>query len=397
MHALTMLHRIVSVSSPEIHAKRLTSLLTAVKAVVSGSRLTLSDLGRGLPGSVAVKHNIKRIDRLLGNCSLHTEVPKLYEALVRQCMAGISMPLIVVDWSDLTPDRHWQLLRASVAIEGRSMTLYEQVHPQSRATSPRVHEAFLTRLATMLPTGCVPILITDAGFRGAWFRLVNRMGWYWIGRIRNRDMVSPVDDGTWTGCKTLYAQATAKAQSLGQYKYVRNHPVSCRLVLIKRARQGRHKKGRLGKVVRSRHSLKNARAQREPWLLAVCPGLAHLSAEAIVAVYAQRMQIEESFRDLKSERFGLGFSSGRSTQKDRLSVLLLVACLASFALRLIGEVGKAKQLDFQFQSNTRRSRPVLSVITLALQLIQHGMAAFPLRELGAALERLRYDHPALQL
>ncbi|CAG9931990.1 hypothetical protein [Candidatus Nitrotoga arctica] len=63
--------------------KRLASLLAAVEAVVTGSRLTLSDMGRGLIGSVAVKHNIKRIDRLLGNDLLHTEISKLYEALVR--------------------------------------------------------------------------------------------------------------------------------------------------------------------------------------------------------------------------------------------------------------------------------------------------------------------------
>jgi hypothetical protein len=63
----------------------------------------------------------------------------------------------------------------------------------------------------------------------------------------------------------------------------------------------------------------------------------------------------------------------RSKQKNRLGVLLLIACLASFVLRLIGEVGKAKQLEFKFQSNTRRSRPVLSEIYLALKLVQHGM------------------------
>lgn len=131
--------------------------------------------------------------------------------------------------------------------------------------------------------------------------------------------------------------------------------------------------------------------------LAVSPKLDHLSAQAAVAVYAQRMQIEESFRDLKSERFGLGFSANRSTQKDRLAVLLLVACLASFVLRLIGEVGKTRQMEFQFQSNTRRSRPVLSVISLALQLVQHGMAVFPPREFREALKSLRYDHPVLQL
>lgn len=397
MHAITILHRILSTSLSEIHAKRLASLLAAVEVVVSGSRLTLSDMGRGLPGHVAVKHNIKRIDRLLGNNSLHTEIPNLYETIARQSLAGMTMPLIVIDWSDLTPDRQWQLLRASVAIEGRSMTLYEEVHPQSLATSPSVHQVFLEQLATMLPTGCVPILITDAGFRGAWFRLVNHMGWYWIGRIRNRDMVSPANEDVWAGCKALYPLATSKAQSLGEYDYVRRHPVPCRLVLIKRLKQGRHKKGKMGKQLRSKQSLKSARGQREPWLLAVSPALEHLSAQAVVAVYAQRMQIEESFRDLKSDRFGLGFSANRSTQKDRLGVLLLVACLASFVLRLIGEAGKAKQLEFRFQSNTRRTRPVLSVISLALQLVKHGMAAFPPREFGAALERLRYDHPALQL
>ena len=397
MHALTILHRILSTSFPEIHARRLTSLLAAVEAVVSGSHLTLSDLGRGLLSTTTVKHNTKRIDRLLGNRTLHTELPSLYEALVRDCLEGVPMPLIVIDWSDLTPDRRWQLLRASVAIEGRSMTLYEQVHPQSRATSPRVHRAFLTKLATMLPPGCTPILITDAGFRGAWFRLVERMGWYWIGRIRNRDMVSPEIGGEWVGCKTLYPLATSQATSLGQFNYVRNHPMLCRLVLVKHADQKRHKKSRLGKRVHSSRSLKNARAQREPWLLAVSPKLAHLSAQAVVAIYAQRMQIEESFRDLKSVQYGLGFTAGRTTQKDRLGVLLLVACLALFVLRLIGEVGKARQMEFQFQSNTRRSRSVLSVISLALQLVQHGMAAFPPRELKEALVRLRYDHPALQL
>jgi hypothetical protein len=60
------------------------------------------------------------------------------------------------------------------------------------------------------------------------------------------------------------------------------------------------------------------------------------------------------------------------------------------------EVGKTRQLEFKFQSNTRRSCPALSLITLALQLIQHGMAAFPPRQIGATLERLRYDYPALQ-
>lgn len=53
MHAITILHRILSTSFPVIHAKRLASLLAAVEAVVTGSRLTLSDMGRGLTGCSA--------------------------------------------------------------------------------------------------------------------------------------------------------------------------------------------------------------------------------------------------------------------------------------------------------------------------------------------------------
>ena len=83
MHALTILHRILSTSCSEIHAIRLAGLLAPVEAVVSGSRVTLSDMGRGLSGAVSVKHNIKRIDRLLENNLLHTETYRLYEALVR--------------------------------------------------------------------------------------------------------------------------------------------------------------------------------------------------------------------------------------------------------------------------------------------------------------------------
>jgi hypothetical protein len=397
MHAMEMLHRTLNACCPEIHAKRLVSLLAAVDAALLGSKLALSDLGRGLRSRVAIKHNIKRVDRLLGNVALHVEAPQVYGALVRQCLAGVKRPLIIIDWSDLTADRQWQLLRASVALEGRSVTLYEQVHPQSRATSPQVHATFLSQLRTMLPSGCVPILITDAGFRGPWFRLISRMGWFWIGRIRNRDMVKPLNGETWAGCKALYAKAKSYAQALGDYEYVRSHPVACGLVLVKRPHQGRHKLSVHGKLVHSNQSRKKARGQREPWLLAVCPGLSHLRAKAVAAIYAQRMQIEEAFRDLKSERFGLGFNASRSQNKSRLGVLLLIGCLASFALRLIGDVAKSHQLEFQFQSNTRRSRPLLSVINLALLLMRKGLARFPTSELDAAMRRLRYDHPALQI
>ena len=61
-----------------------------------------------------------------------------------------------------------------------------------------------------------------------------------------------------------------------------------------------------GTRARSKHSRKNARSQTEPWLLAASCSLRQLSAAAIAARYAQRMQIEPSFRDTKNARWGLG-------------------------------------------------------------------------------------------
>jgi hypothetical protein len=43
------------------------------------------------------------------------------------------------------------LLRTSLPVGGRSLTLYEEVHPQGRLNNGRIHALFLQRLAALLP------------------------------------------------------------------------------------------------------------------------------------------------------------------------------------------------------------------------------------------------------
>ena len=81
--------------------------------------------------------------------------------------------------------RHY-LLRASVAVNGRSATVYEEVHTLAGKDKRRTHRAFLRQLQAVLPVGCRPIIVTDAGFRTPWFQQVEALGWDWVGRIRNR-------------------------------------------------------------------------------------------------------------------------------------------------------------------------------------------------------------------
>lgn len=393
MHALRIVQQLIRSGCPHVHATRLTVVLAVVAAAVRSRRLTLTELGRALIGKTHAKHSIKRVDRLLGNRHLGVERFALYQALARRLVGELRQPLIVVDWSDLTPDRRWQLLRAALPIGGRSLTLYEEIHPLRRLANPRVHRAFLAQLKALLPQNVKPILITDAGFRAPWFKTVNRLGWNWIGRIRNRDYLCPQGGRAWFGCKILYAQATARPQALGAHQIVRSNPVACHLYLIKRAKKYRLSKSRFGLPVRSNQSLKKARAQREPWLLAASPSLSHLKAAQIINHFATRMQIEEAFRDLKCVRYGLGFELNLSRSRERLAALLLIALLAFFVLWLIGQHALARGLQFHYQSNTQRTRPVLSLFNLACLIVRRTTDQMLARDLPHLLLPIRPPLP----
>ena len=52
------------------------------------------------------------------------------------------------------------------------------------------------------------------------------------------------------------------------------------------------------------------------------------------------MEIEESFRDLKSSRYGFGFENSYSQKINRIEILLLVAMLASLVAWLTGLVSE---------------------------------------------------------
>lgn len=134
-----------------------------------------------------MRHRVKCVDRLLGNRHLDAHRFDLCAALARQWLTGLPQLLIVVDWSSLTADMQWHWLRAPVVCDGRSIILYEEVHPRRLLGSLVVHTRVIKRLAQIIPQGAYPIVMTDAGFRNPWFRLIAAQGWQWIGRVRNRD------------------------------------------------------------------------------------------------------------------------------------------------------------------------------------------------------------------
>jgi len=388
MHARKIVDGFLGACLSCLHAKQAEAVKVAVCSALEGGRLSLSQLARSTTSATAMRHRIKRIDRLLGNKALHAARAAIYHGVAEQWLAGIAQVLVVIDWSDVTTDQQWHLLRASVAVEGRSVTLYEEVHPQRKYGDRGVHRRFLARLARLLPADCAPIIMTDAGFRSTWFDLVAQRRWQWVGRIRGKDMVS-MAGCPWRRCSEVYVEATSQVQEFANARYVRSHPTACRLVLVKREAKGRSRRTRLGKRSRARTSLKAARSGREPWLLACSPGLAHLSPEAIVTLYAQRMRIEQSFRDAKNERGGMGLSASRSRSGKRLEMLLLIGHLTGWLMRLIGECAQQCQMQLQFQSVGRLDHKEISVITLARRVIDAGGDWLRRLHLADALPALR--------
>ena len=164
MQAKKLLHALLKKACPTMHGHRFSSLLTCCEALLFGQQLTLTHIGRSINNQVAAKHNIKKVDRLLSNQQLHQECFSIYTSLAQAFLAGVKAPVILIDWSDLTCTRSHFLLRATLAVKGRSITLYEEVHEQ--LDNRKTHDQFLQRLKELLPKNASPIIVTDAGFRG---------------------------------------------------------------------------------------------------------------------------------------------------------------------------------------------------------------------------------------
>lgn len=72
-----------------------------------------------------------------------------------------------------------------IATSTRTITLYKSICLLRKYNTPTTLRQFLNVLKVLLPKGCAPIIVTDAGFRGSWFKTVEAMGWSWSGRVHN--------------------------------------------------------------------------------------------------------------------------------------------------------------------------------------------------------------------
>ncbi len=364
MRATAILQQQFEVDLQSVHGARIRLVFAAVYTAVRTGKVSLTSLGRAIAERTSPKHGIKRIDRLLGNPRLHRERFIFYRSIASRVIAPLSHPVILVDWTAVTP-KLWALV-AAVSFQGRALTIYAETHPITRYLKPRVNAQFLRRLRLVLPTGCTPIIVTDAGFRSPWMRLVLKYGWDYVGRLRQAKVRKTKGRG-WMGLPLLWGLTTTTPKDLGHFEVGQRARHACRIVGVRKRDAVLTPTSPKARRFRSDTGPKRQRrTAREPWLLATS---LTVSAKRVVAIYRSRMQIEETFRDAKSSRFGLSLSHARTNSDRRANILILLASLAHLVSVLTGIAAETARLHVQFQANTVRTKRVLSLATLGRLVI----------------------------
>jgi hypothetical protein len=349
-----------------VHRARARCVESVAEAIALSGRLSPARIGRSVAGPTKPKHSIKRIDRLLGNTRLHQSRWRYYQAMAQQLLGATERPVVIVDWSGVTKGFH--TLSAATPIGGRAVTLYAEVWPESKYANRGVQQRFLQALQGVLGHERCPIIVADAGFRVPFMDAVRRLGWDYVIRVRGPLYVRPQGQTQWTCAKEFHALATLEPTALGVHRLTRERnqfvtpPVDTNLVLVRKARPKRRRPYR---APVSGSDTGVIPAAREPWLLATSLSV---SPQAVVDIYTLRMQIEETFRDHKSHRFGWCLRHVRSRCHQRLTTLLLLAAIAMFAVTILGIAAEQAQLHRQYQANTVRRR-VLSFFSLGCALI----------------------------
>jgi hypothetical protein len=358
MNAKQVLSKCLSLVTPLMHKTLRFSLFAAIESSMNGGSLYITGLGRNITNKAKEKHKIKRVDRLCSNANVHREIEFIYTRMTHLLVGKMKQPIIHIDWSDLDDRKQHFLIRAYLAAQGRSLTLYEEIYPLNKKEKPKTHLLFMTKLKAMLPHDCKPIIVTDAGFRIPWFKQILSLNWDYVGRFRNRTHCKKRSEDDWFPVKNLYVQANSNAKNLGIYHLGEQTAFKSRLVIFKRNAKGRKDKIATGEKARqSKLSRSSAEREKEPWLLATSLCITKDTAKRIVKIYATRMQIEESFRDVKT---GLKMNDSGTRIMHKLSILLLIACLSQFMLYLLGLAVKAADKHRQYQANSIKHRNVLS-------------------------------------
>lgn len=327
------------------------AFLLVLSAVRSGQgRLSLGVLARALPTEGTAHAREKRLHRFLRNSRLDFRA-------VTGSLAALLLPggrRFCPVLLDQTKSGSAQALLAAVPYAGRALPLgcYTFAYPLSEPalkSQNQLEHIFLLDIEACFPVGVMPVWIGDRGYTRSLLleqsEVENRA---YILRGRRETLI------TYQGRRMKLGQLPAPPGKLLRYEDVLYHS---------------QRKVPVDVIVYYDQSYK------EPWYLLVPVGYRKLlTTELVFALYGERMQIEQSFRDFKTH-FGL---RGLTLQIDiapRMGRLLLAFCLVYILCVLLGESPLGGEARRYFETPRRSprhgTRRTLSALTMAMLILSH--------------------------
>src|SRR3990172_12628487 len=321
-----------SIFDCDLHAKRVHSLADATVGALQGAQLAVGALGRALAVAkdLDAKHAIKQVDRFFSNTGV--DVWALFATWVPFVIGTRPEIVVALDWTDYDQDDQSTIALHHVTKHGRATPLMWKTVVKSELKDRRneYEGALLERFREVLPAGVKATVLADRGFgdQALYELLKDQLLLDFI--VRFRGIVKVTDEHGVTKTANEWVPETGRPRLLRKARVTKTRREVGAVVCVK------------------------AKGMKEPWCLATSH--ADKTGADIVKLYGKRFTIEETFRDLKNLRFGMGLSDTRISSPERRDRILLVGAIAAALLTLLGAAVEAVGLDMMMKANTVKTR-----------------------------------------
>lgn len=315
----------------DMHAARVKSLANGVAGVLMAAVVSIHAIGQAYAAlaGITAKSGVKQIDRLLSNTGV--DVEQLQQEWVKFVVGVRTQIVIAMDWTEFDDDDHSTLCAYLVTNHGRATPLVWQTVQKSELRGQRtaIEHAMVARLHRWLDPDIEAELLADRGFGDQkLYELLQMYGWDFTIRFRGNIRVENTEGEARPANAWLFP--TGRARMLRGAKVTEDRAEVAAVVVV------------------------HARGMKEPWCLVT--SRTDFTAAQVVKRYGRRFSIEETFRDTKDLRFGMGLKATHIGRADRRDRLLLLIAMAHALLTLLGAASEAAGLDRYLKVNTVQRR-----------------------------------------
>ena len=350
----------------EIHAQRLASLTDGVDGVVHAASLGV-ELGAGVGGGSEGWCRATPSSNSTGCCQSKLSMEQVFGCWVPFVVGERREIFINFDWTEFEDADQCTVVLGMQTEHGRSTPLVWKTVTRSALKEQRNdHEDdLLVGFASVVPKNVRVTVVADRGFSDSklYSFLTEVLGFDYIIRFRGNVYV---EDAAGEQRKAKEWLGTA----------------------------GRMRVFRHARITAQRHLVPvvvcvQDKAMKEPWCLV--SSRQDLKGVAIKGAYGRRFTVEETFRDVKNPRFGLGLKQVIIERNDRRDALFLLAVLAHTLLTLLGKAGQELGMDRMLGATRPRQLSFFRQGLMLFELIPK-MREDRLRALAKKFGELLQDH-----